>query len=415
MAELIEINNQEICNQLYDLLIKKGLRANSYFNRSNAFTKEECALLDTIILENSDNIDELVLFPNLRVLKIKSQNTDTVIEKDPFKVNNIDKNNFFVLSYLTSLEELTIVNDNNIESINLLPLTNLKKIKLCNNKNLVNIIGLDQLKNLEKILIYANKGNPVIDADIYLENTKDALKNYLDITMFYDLYSKSIYHKDHKRGSYFQDKYLSCVGSYGTNLEFVEKVGIYNYYVPLRASAVVKLYERAEEVNNRLSVRFKFSSKEKMKSLYHYARKIEYDYDALDIRDTDSLDTISKNENLSYRMSLPNTSYTALVKKKTVCEGYANMLHLLFYMNGIGSRVIYCAKEGDSINGLNHAALRVRYHDEDYYIDADPNWGSYEDEFFMQRKEEFKKTHVLAYSENMRGCSNNDVKKYIKQ
>ncbi len=404
MKERTLINNQEICNQLDTLLIEKGYKTKSVFNTVQGYTQEELALLESVILECSESLEDLLKLPNLKILKIKSQNQETVIEKDPFQVNTIQ--DFSILSYLTNLEELTIVNDPNLQELDLTNLTKLKKIKLCNNLSLTTVKGLDQLTGLENILIYGNKKEPDIDPMRYLENTKSAKKNYLDITMFHDMKQKM---------ANFEDVYLNYTASYATNLEFVEKVGIYNYYVPLRSSAVIQLYKEAENIVNGISFKLLLSSKDKMKSLYNYTKKkIKYDYETLDQRDTDSLTIASKDQQLSYNLSFPNTSYSALVNKKTVCEGYSNTLRLLYHMIGIESRVIYCSKPSEFINGLNHAALKVKYHDQSFYIDADPNWNKNDVEFFMIPKEEFEKTHVLSAIEQVKGSESNDVKRYIK-
>lgn len=402
MEERIIINNQEICNQIDRLLIQKGFKRQSIFNTVKGYTKEELSLVTTLYLECSETIEDLIHFPNLKVLKIKSEKRDTVIEENPFFINHIS--DFNVLSYLTNLEELTIVNDPTLKVLDLTKLSNLKKLKICNNKQLENMIGLDTLKNLNNILIYANKKEPQIDPISYLKNTKEAEKNYLDITMFYDMIKK-----DHR----FKELYLHYTDNYETNLEFVEKVGIYNYYVPFRPSATIRLYKEAEDILNSISFKLKLGTKEKMKDLYKFARrKVVYDYETLDNRDTDSLDEANHNQILSYRMSLPNTSYSALVGRKTVCEGYANMLHLLYHMIGVESEIIYCSKPETFINGLNHAALKVKYHDTYYYQDPDPNWGKDEEEFFMVEKEEFSHTHILSASE--KGSDIHDAKRYFK-
>ena len=402
MEERITINNQEICNQIDQILIQESLRKNSVFNTQKGYTKEELEKVTTIYLENSDSIEELLKLPNLKVLKIKSSSQDTVIEENPFTINHIS--DFSILSYLTKLEELTIVNDPTIEQIVLSPLKNLKKIKLCNNAHLKNIVGLDQLKKLNNILIYGNEKEPQIDPIAYLENTKEAEKNYLDITMFYNMCEAN---------PEFEHLYLKYIDNYETSLKFVEKVGIYNYYVPFQPTATIKLYHEAEEIIKKPLVRFHLSTKEKIRALYLIARnKIKYDYETLNKRDVQSLREAMQSEQKSYRLSLPNTSYSALVERKSVCEGYANMLHLLFHMCGINSRVIYCSTPENYMNGLDHAALKVEYHDQWYYLDADPNWGKDDEEFFMVEKEEFEKTHVLAASERESG--KNDVKRYYK-
>lgn len=404
MEERVVIHNQDICNQIDMLLIQNGKRKNSIFNTIAGYTKEELQIVNEITLECSESIEELLLLPNLKSLKIISQNQDTIIKANPFQINNI--HDFSFLSYLTNLEELVIENDVNIETLVLTPLKNLKILKICNNFNLTEIIGLDTLEKLDKILIYGNKKEPDIDPILYLNNTGKAKKNYLDITMFYNM---------SKKNPKFKEIYLNYIDHYKTNLEFVEKVGIFNRYVPFRPSAVLRIYEEAEEILNNLSFKFKFSTKDKIKSLYHYARKkIEYDYETLDYRDTSSLELANTDKHLSYQMSFPNTSYSALVGKKTVCEGYSNMLHLLLHMNGIESKVIYCSRPGQFINGLNHAALKVKYHNEYFYMDADPNWAKDDTEFFLISKEEFQKTHVLSAIEEVKGCDSYDVKRYIK-
>lgn len=406
MEERILISNQEICNQIDETLIKNGLKKKSIFDNVKGYTKEELELVTTIYLGCSDSLDDLLYLPNLKVLKIKSANQETVIEEDPFSMNHIS--DFSILSYLTNLEELTIVNDATIENLVLNSLQKLTKLKICNNKKLVNIVGLDRLKNLNNILIYGNKKEPQIDPIRYLENTKDAKKNYLDITVFHDMVKRM-----NNDGKSFEDIYLNYTDNYKTNLQFVEKVGIYNYYVPLTPSAMLRLYKKAKNIVNSFGFKMRLSTKDKIKALYLFARKkVKYDYEALDNRDTNSLVEARNNKRLSYNLSLPNTSYSALVAGKTVCEGYANMLRFLYYMNDIESEVIYCSSPDEFINGLNHAALKVKYHDQYFYQDADPNWGSNDEEFFMATKEEFEKTHILSSLE--KGSDNSDAKRYIK-
>ncbi len=405
MEDRIMISNQEICNQIDTLLIQQGYKRQNIFNTVKGYTKEELNLVTTLYLECSETLDDLVNFPNLKILKIKSSNQDTVIEKDPFTVNSIS--DFSILSYLTNLEELTIVNDVNIKQLDITPLKKLTKIKLCNNPNLEKIEGLDKLMHLDNILIYANKKNPKINVMQYLENTKEAKKNYLDITAYFDMCEQN---------DIFEEVYKYYKDSYYTNLQFVEKVGIYNHYVPI--VGVDTLYKRAKEVIKLIPFIDKFSSKDKIKFLYKYARtRIKYDYDTLNHRDTNSLLKALESKQKSYQFSMPNTSYSALVGRKTVCEGYSNMLHILYHMIGIESRVIYCSRPDEYINGLNHAALKIKYHDEYFYQDADPNWGNNNEEFFMVEKKEFEKTHVLAASEQQVESSDkneNDVKRYIK-
>ena len=103
------------------VLVKNGMRPKMSIldNRYRNFTDEELAVIEHLELNNYTNIEELVHFPNLKSLVIKSSNYNDIIPDVDYRectaINHIE--NYEQLSNLSNLEELVIENDLYIENI----------------------------------------------------------------------------------------------------------------------------------------------------------------------------------------------------------------------------------------------------------------------------------------------------------
>ena len=157
----------EVSNQLALLIDSKlheqGYRRDIFVldSRFNKFTKEELDMITELIVREEDDLSGIECLPNLKRLYIKSINyTDFISGNSVYYNVHINQiKDFSFVSKLKSLELLHIENDVNISSLDISRLENLKELYLIHNPNLTELIGLDNLEKLEKVMIYGNKIN----------------------------------------------------------------------------------------------------------------------------------------------------------------------------------------------------------------------------------------------------------------
>ena len=120
------------------LIIDKELQKNGYIRLKKVidpdfsiFTEEELSMIESIELTKVSSLDGLQLLPNLKRLIIKSPDFSRISMDLDLQDSNINTiTDFSILNELTGLEELQIINDINISSLDISNLENLKELQL---------------------------------------------------------------------------------------------------------------------------------------------------------------------------------------------------------------------------------------------------------------------------------------------
>lgn len=127
---------------------------------------------------------------------------------------------------------------------------------------------------------------------------------------------------------------------------------------------------KAAKVINSFNFTPETSSYEKVKTIYEYiCKNVSYDYSHID----------DKEYYLQY------TAYSALINKKAVCQGFANLFYYLCLSAGVDCRIITGISHGE-----NHAWNIVCINGEYYNVDS--TWDSFnnEKEYFLINDDSFK-------------------------
>lgn len=351
-----------------------------------SFSLEQLAYIDKLKLNNVNSLSNIKYLKNLKKLALISCTSD-VIYSEPLEImeemNHIQ--DFKEIEDLESLESLIIKNDIYIENLDIRKLKNLKELILTNNKNLKNLIGLDQLEKLESILIY---GNPIVskmNGSKYLKHTKHAKNNILDSTLF---------------SNFIQSKNL-----WDQNILFAEETGILEYTL-LTTTQMVKVYYickkfievahimELDEYNKVRSI-YQFITnwtKFDTKNLIHRNRK--YSQKKLPL----TLTLQERNEYTSI-----HSSYNAAILRASNCEGYVHFMIFMLRLLDIPCQNVYCRQKNSESYFTEHSMLRVYYQEQWYYCDIStekPN----EFDKFMKTKEEIQELYDLnSYDQQMVG------------
>jgi len=182
------------------LIIDKELQKNGYIRLKKVidpdfsiFTEEELSMIESIELTKVSSLDGLQLLPNLKRLIIKSPDFSRISMDLDLQDSNINTiTDFSILNELTGLEELQIINDINISSLDISNLENLKRITVMNNPHLEEVIGLESKRKLEDIMIYGNAISTPFDINTYIKNTRGAKRNILDVSMYISMVNKDL-------------------------------------------------------------------------------------------------------------------------------------------------------------------------------------------------------------------------------
>ena len=129
----------------------------------NSFQRGEYSSIDEIdklTINSTTAIDDILSLKSLKKLQIVKMFNDEY-EYPSF----ID---YSSLTMMSSLEELYITENVNIKSLDLRNLKQLTTLVLLFNSNLEEIIGLEELSNLKKIIIVGNQFNEIKNMQKYL-------------------------------------------------------------------------------------------------------------------------------------------------------------------------------------------------------------------------------------------------------
>lgn len=384
MDEKKFVNNAQLVYAINKELMEIGEKK-SFFPIEDSFDVEKLSKITKIELDFLTDVMDLLVLPNLKKLII-------------YNFNNQDVKYDLDLSILKDLEELIIVDNQAINSINISDLEKLRKLIINNNNNLTDIYGLDELKNLEKVNICGNKIHYIGDIIKYIDNTKDTKVNVLDIMMYHTNFSNNL--KDKR---YLENKIISG----WSNITFGEMLMFDNKYYKLEYYQMRDMDIKAKKIIKALITDSDNDMDKVYKIFLYIVRKLKYDHKALNYRSDEYMEAQYNNlyndEYLLKRYLTINSSYGAIMQHKAVCEGYVNMMRLLLDMCGIESEKVSCQLKDSGKNRFEHVAIKFKINDKWYYADPEREQIREGIEFFGLTKEEFKKTHYIKeYEENIK-------------
>ncbi|MDD2435094.1 MAG: hypothetical protein PHO63_02445 [Bacilli bacterium] len=363
----------------------------SYLSEFCDFSIEELNQVTSLNLINFTNVEELNKLNNLKHLKISGINlfdfnSTLPLEQNPY-INHIK--NFKPLSNLINLESLQINNDLYLEEIDITSLTKLRQLILTNNHHLKRIIGLDTLKNLEEVIIYGNDLEMNLDIQKYIENTIQAETNILDI---------SLYHQIVKRKASLGKYMVDCSVLGYTHLKFAEQVAFVDYALT-DIKSTKQMYDTCDSIIKKNQVK-QMDELSKIKFAYNFVvNNVKFDNEGLYQRMLDYYKIREKhNEIPSYikkKFAMIHSSYTALMYRRSNCEGYVNLMKFMLEMVDIKSYNVRCIDPSyGELERSNHAMIRVPYKGMWYYCDPTFEYNTGQN-YFMLTKEQISESHIL--------------------
>ena len=385
------------------------------------FTQEELDSITelSICYTNVGDIKELEKLQNLKKLSIVSTNSDFYAKLENGKMYdessyNSEKSNiddFKILERLKNIEELRIESEEDLYELDVTNLKKLKKIELINNINLKEVIGLNELENLEKILMSRN-GTGSLELKQF--DIMDAVENkvlkevVLDVDMFPNLIKEF-------------PQLVEKIEQYEKNNErvytWIENKSTYDRWANKFSTRNLKEMDiRVEEILQNI-IKPDYTEIEKTLAIYNYITdNVDYDYKMLEFDQEmqkyekyclflEGSSNRSSYSIINKRILGKQSSFNGIMKGKAVCQGYANMMHYMLTKENIESREIGCIanpiteEQELEDKGTDHSVIRVKTDDEWYYYD--PTWdaGKMELRNVFKTKKEFERNHTFTVLE----------------
>lgn len=354
---------------------------NEFFGYDD-FTEEELLKLKTLNISTTTDITGISKLKNLEEL--------SVVLFDQIEYEYDGTIDYSELSRLSKLKSLIIANNIHIDKLNLSNLENLEILIIVSNGNLEEIIGLENLKKLKRVVIVGNNVKRLKNVQEYIKNTKDTEINILDYKIFNSIYEEPLAYR------FLADTELA----YDTNLTFAEKIGVGEIFT-YSFNMINKMNAMAEIILVNITNR-NMSEEEKVLAVYRYViEHLTYDHERLDQRVNYVKDTHKKIPTYENNHKYINSSYEAFMTGRVVCEGYVNMINFLLNKLNIESRTVYCAvkESSDYHEGYyNHSANAIKLENEWYYFDAQLESDSKNLKFYKKTRKEISETHDLSPS-----------------
>lgn len=368
-----------------------------------SFSKEELESIKQLTLENKQfrDISALKYCTNLKDLRIKSVNAKDFFTTvggitlvDDFKYNYenmcLDIQDYSVIENLKSLEFLEIGYDSNLKKLDVSNLKNLYLLNLYQNENLTEVKGIED-SEIGELTLYRNNLSHSIDMEKIIEDRPCNFK--LDFDMYPEIKKKfpDIIEKTNK--TYTEVNWVENLSNLRTNELTTNRIDVMN--------------EKSKEILEEV-IGDGYTDIEKISAIYAYIiQNVEYDYEMLDTaRGIENEEYKKLINNLSETMETyldrKQSSYNAILKNKSVCEGYTNMMHYLLSSVGVQSKTVSCSNDVNKElvgRDSNHSVIRAKLEDDWYYFD--PTWDTGKNIItnFMKTKEDFEKNHRLGISE----------------
>lgn len=368
-----------------------------------SFSKEELESIKQLTLENKKfrDISALKYCTNLKDLRIKSVNAKdfftkvggiTFVDDSKYEYESkcLDIQDYSVIENLESLEFLEIGYDSNLKKLDVSNLKNLYLLNLYQNENLTEVKGIED-SEIGELTLYRNNLSHSIDMEKIIDNRPCDFK--LDFDMYPEIKKKfpDIIEKTNK--TYTEVNWVENLSNLRTNELTTNRIDVMN--------------EKSKEILEEV-IGDGYTDIEKISAIYAYIiQNVEYDYEMLDTaRGIENEEYKKLINNLSETMETyldrKQSSYNAILKNKSVCEGYTNMMHYLLSSVGVQSKTVSCSNDVNKElvgRDSNHSVIRAKLEDDWYYFD--PTWDAGKNILtnFMKTKEDFEKNHRLGISE----------------
>lgn len=385
----------ELGYQLAYFINKELQKQNNHYEKKSydpdycKFSEEELERIEDLHLDCINDISGLENLKKLKKLTIDNkflERTNIIYNPEMNYPYNSFKD-FSSIEKLENLESLIIMDNMFITSFDLKNLKNLKNLIIFNTPNLEKLKNLDTLKNLKNVVICGTSILNEMDFYKYKTNTKHCKKNFLDINMY---------------------PHLKNYNSNDSNVKFAERIGQFDF-VLIPKSQVDILYMKSISIIKDLNL-LNLSKEKQIKYIYDYVIKnIKFDYDGLQNR----YELIKNNPETLISMKndfgMIHSSYNALIKGKSNCEGYVNLMKFILNILGIKSYDVHCKLHKDkNLYANNHSIIKIEYNNKYRYCDPSLEQTTNED-YFLKSFDEIKKTHSLGLFEELNARENMEV------
>lgn len=339
--------------EIYNKDLAKAINLQLYFmgqNRvidDNVFTEDEINSINKINLINAQSIAEIDKLSNLEILNIGYDDYDYT---DDFVNNSID---FELISKISNLKQLIILNNITLKKIDVSKLTKLENLKIIYNPLLTEISGLDQLSNLQNVIIIGNNVKQIDAFTEFINNNKNLNSVLLDISLYPSL-----------------SEYFNTNETLKDYISFVEKISFGEIYTTNHLE-IKEIHAKAcniiaSIINDNMDLYTKITN------IYKYViTNLIYDYEGLDYRNDYYINhqyNAFENSETMNKFRRMNTSIEAFKNGCVVCEGYVNMMIYLLNLIGVKAKSIKVKNKGTNSH-YDHVAMCYEYNDEIYYAD----------------------------------------------
>jgi len=405
LNEIIEIKDSDLARVVREQLEQSGKRDSRFKTLiySNTFTKEELESITTLKLKDGHfrDISELKYLTNLVDLEISSVNAKDVSPKfrgglqPQYRYDNakIETKDFSVISSLPNLKYLTINYVDGLEQLDVRALDNLAILELEGNSNLTQIVGLEDKKSLETLILLKNGITRGFDLGKLLNSS------LVSFNLDFDLYP--ILKKVNPNIDEIIKRKDGHAFSWSENISNIR-------YNSMPSSLIRQMDDKVKEILTDI-INDSYTDIEKICAIYAYIiQNVKYDYDALKASKSEEARRQFAKSRGSTSITLDGvidrkqSSFNAIMEGRSVCEGYTNLMHYMLKSVGIKSAACSCSATPDKdFVGLdsNHAVIRVKVGDDWFYFD--PTWDANKTnlEHFFKSKDVFSRTHTLSVTE----------------
>ena len=322
---------------------------------------------DRLHISSVTKLDDLRLFNNLKELYIYA--IDAIEFYEELNIDTVP------LGYLVNLKTLYIENDDHIKSLYLRKMKELEKLFISSCHALYNIYDINELGNLKELIIYdvpnidRNFLNQIVD---YINQNKNLEKVLLDINFY----------------NFFDEEQLNILKERG--VKFIEKIGQRDNYV-YSFNMMEKLNKRVLEVYNKIHNEYK-DREQILYAMYEYVKGTEYDDEGL-LKRQEYIINGGSFKKFYNRYKAISTTYTTMMKRKAICEGYINLLRYFYNLEGIDLYPVICSYKNQS-----HIAGKALVNGAELYYDPELDHRFKNHNNYNISKEEFLRNHEIQFS-----------------
>ena len=381
-----------------------------HFDVDFSFTQEELSKITNLTLEHpSSGMKGIEYLPNLKSLSLIG------IETGAFRKNlsGIDDHDMTCIEKCKNLEELVIRRQPKITSIDIGSLPKLKYLEICENHQLEKIEGIDKLPLLESLDCYGNESLSRIEhLDKVIEKEQ---WGHLDLDVL--LFPSAIGYQPHTAS--YNQKAVDALNNTPQIATWSQEFGEDKERIQLSHWQMIQLHNSACQILSEILRPHQNDSIDQVMAIETYlAQNVVYDHAACERKDHTFLKTENGQTTKGPKHG-SNGSYSCLVQKQCVCEGYTRGEQYLLALRGIKSRNVSCIGEKDT-RGMSDSQKDWSQKDvilpsEGYHsiiqltdmgLYSDPCWnagrwqkGDKSMPYSLLSKEEMSKTHTLSFEE----------------